>query len=275
MEKIFCNCCGGSVREAPYKDQFAGAPLRACEACGHLQIQSAPSQQELNDYYASAYSQDRGQYVDENYAKIMVKRAEAQFQFIAEQLDLEAMKVCDYGAGYGYLVERFRHSSISCFGYESDARCISFAEERNVDMRPSPDSLNAGTLPGIDLLCMSHVLEHLPDPNSFLESLANVVPYVFIEVPMYSAALPSQFSDQEGHLNFYTEKSLCAFLSSKLSMSVLAVSRCGPSLTGYWGTSVASKFINRIHRRLSGDWFVNRYGANADGMWLRALVRTS
>lgn len=263
------------MRETQYKDQFAGDLLLQCDVCEHIQIRSAPSQQELNDYYASAYSQDRGQYVDENYVKVMVKRAEAQYQFIARQLDLKSMKVCDNGAGYGYLVERFSQSGIACFGYEADARCISFAADRNVDMRPSPAALNADTLPGIDLLCMSHVLEHLPDPVSFLEGLRGVVGHVFIEVPIYSAALPSQFLDQEGHLNFYTEKSLHALLSSRLSMKVHGVSRCGPSLTRYWSTSMAAKIANRIQRRLSGDWFTNLYGANADGMWLRALVSTS
>ncbi|MAY01597.1 MAG: hypothetical protein CMQ38_01305 [Gammaproteobacteria bacterium] len=268
----YCNCCRKPAFQSSYCDEFKGLPLVFCRNCGHLQVSIVPSPEELSDYYSTSYSLSRGKYVDKAYERVMEMRAEAQYQFIDAHLKESPANICDYGAGYGYLVARFLKSDIVAFGYESDGECIRVAKEKSLDIKPSPKTLGAAELPHVNLLCMSHVLEHLPDPEEFLQQLQGIVPCVFIEIPVYSSHLVKQFVDQEGHLNFFTEKSFCSFISNIAGVELTAIERCGPSLERYWHPSLRNIIVNRISRRLSGDWFFDQYGTNGDGMWLRALV---
>lgn len=274
MNRQICNCCGASSFPLGYIDQFQGKALVECDACRHIQLQEGLTAQQLRNFYAGAYSEDRGKYVDAAYAGIMIRRANTQFNFVSKQLDLSGVRVCDYGAGYGYLVERFWTGGVDCFGYEADNRCIAAAKDRGVDLRPTPERLDEKALDGARVVLMSHVLEHLLDPVAFLNDVKAYLDYLFIEVPAYSSAIPQQFDDQEGHVNFFNRESLLKLLEEKASLRLMALESCGPSLQRHWGNGLAARLANKFERTVTGDWFCNRYGPSSNGMWLRALVAT-
>jgi SAM-dependent methyltransferase len=270
-----CNYCAAILSPLDYADEFAAKPLLECKGCGHIQISKIPTEFELSEYYSNTYSDYRGQYVDKSYVSIMQKRAEAQYKFMECHWTHPPSRVCDYGAGYGYLVERFNQAGTASFGYESDGECIRQAQGRGLDIRQSPVSLDDADFKAAELLCMSHVLEHLPDPLNFLQQLSAVVNFIFIEIPMYSADCSEQFEDQEGHLNFYTQKSFKAMISKLPELEIIAIERSGPDLNFFWSNKLLNRFSKRIRRKLTNDWFFDQYGSNTKGIWLRALIKVN
>lgn len=97
VSEMPCNGCGAkNLHPLNILDQFQQNPLMTCTTCGHVQVVPVPSQAVLTSYYANGYSEQRENYVDTRYRRIMARRAEAQWGMIAPV----PSSVLDIGCGY-------------------------------------------------------------------------------------------------------------------------------------------------------------------------------
>ncbi len=115
----------------------------------------------------------------------------------------------DIGASAGVLLETF-HQAFDCkiTGVEPGEAYRAFAEQKGIQMFPSVEDLVAAKPERFDLVSMSHVLEHLPDPVGMLrlirEQLLADDGLLLLEVPNFYA----HDSYELAHLACYTPHTL-------------------------------------------------------------------
>ena len=99
------------------------------------------------------------------------------------------LRVLDIGCGAGSLLRKFEIQGAKVTGFEPDrimsetARGRLSANARVENALFSPQDWHDAAF---DLICMSHVLEHIPNPVDFLAALRRITRhggYLFIEVP--------------------------------------------------------------------------------------------
>jgi len=267
-----CACCDGPVSETRYRDQFGGAALVACRRCGHIQTSVVPSAEAIACYYAGKYSEHRSRFLDSTYFAVMQHRAEAQCRFLERSgLGISGLRVCDVGCGYGALIQALTRRGAEATGLEYDPACVAHCCDLGLEVRRITNEQEIEDLADLDLVTLSHTLEHVRAPDGFLSRLRGRTRAVFLEVPNYSMRLPEQFRDQEGHIHFFNRRSL-EHLLERLGLDSVDIAAYGPELWLFWADGGA--LPRRVMRRLSSDWFFGDYDVSRRrGIWTRALAR--
>lgn len=251
-----------------------------------------PSQADLEDYYRSVYGVRRIWSKSVEYLVLMERRAAAQRKFIGAEL-AEVRSALDIGCGVGALVEELSQHGIDAVGYDSDATVVRVGRER------WGAKLHEGHITGqsstqlFDLLCLSHVVEHLASPVEDLRELATRVRpggLLFIEVPHCVSWLFSEGIETESHLGFYSERGL-RVLAERAGLEMVRLRSCGPAIEDYHRSKRAKcavpKMTSQLKRLLAGvsarvgwvrtefdGWFESYDSSNGKPrLWLRALLR--
>jgi len=268
-----CICCSTQTAPLSIKDQFLSHPLQYCSNCHHIQLLELPHQQKIKKYYEQEYSKDRSSYIGEYYFNIMKNRAISQLNFINHFFELHRRKkVFDIGCGYGFLVDYAKkHFDIEAKGIEFDPNAVNYCRNNGLSVNLIKEEKEIVDIEKVDLVLMSHVLEHLIEPIAVLTQLKARTKFIFIEVPTYDVKIRQQFINQEGHLNFFTEKSLKMFLD-KLGFKIVFLASYGPSMNFFWKQKYY--FLRRIYRYInSGDYFFEQYDkTNINGIWIRTIL---
>ena len=158
----------------PYPRSF---PLLICQHCGHVQKRLDDEWQRLaNDIYAGYqiyHLSDGAEQVVFQDGASQARSARVLATF-ASLVDLpQRGKLLDAGCGNGVLLRSFNqmYPDWMLFGQEINA---SFRE--TVEQIPGVQAFYAGSIDAIperfDLISLLHVLEHVPEPLSFLRTLA-------------------------------------------------------------------------------------------------------
>ncbi len=309
MSFVVCPLCETTqvVPVARHLD-FNAAQIYFCQACRHWFAYPEPASAWLDQYYREIYSPQRRRYFSEAYYLLMERRAAAQIDFIRQQLPgktLASLRNCnaiDLGCGVGALVAALEQAGLNAVGYDSDHLAITIGRQR------WQANIHVGTLSdhqllheSFDLLCMSHLVEHLADLCRTLAAILQLLRpggYLLIEVPDCFTELFTANVDTESHLHFFTRSSLVK-LCTALGLQVLACVSCGPPklLSGQVGAihqhaqspgvarSPLLAGLSRVKRKFgrllrpSGqtayDGYYDRYYRDDEpgGIWLRCLAR--
>ena len=271
-----CSCCQSAVVPTGYRDQFLGNPLVSCATCGHIQVSEVPTPQAIKEYYERQYSQTRSRTVGKPYFAVMARRARAQCDFIeAAGVALRGARVCDIGCGYGALIEELRRRGADAKGVEYDPACVDYCRGRGLSVERITSEEDVAALGPLDVITLSHTLEHVRDVEGFLSRVRERARFVFFEVPHYSLQVTEEFRDQEGHLHFFNPSSLERLLR-RCGLEPLRVEACGPTLQFFWSERQPLPLARRVLRTLQRDWFFKQYSVSRpDGMWIRTVARTS
>ncbi len=271
-----CICCSGELTPLPYHDAFLGKPLLQCKGCAHIQLSESPSGEIIRQYYAGAYAENRNAFVGPAYFEVMRKRAIAQRNVIERFVPLKGKRVCDVGCGFGSFLEEVKPAASEAFGLEYDDTSIAHCLKLGLDVRriESETEIDFTNEP-VDIITLSHVVEHLNELERTMARIRKSASYVFIEVPGYRADLSAQFADQEGHINFFNVASLRR-LAERLGFNILYLHEAGPSLDVYWSEGQWQGFYKRIVRRITHDWFFDQYEKErVGGIWIRAVLKSA
>lgn len=170
-----CPLCSDTRSELFDRRAFRGKPVtnRTCANCGLVFQSPRMSDEELATFYRQEYRQlyqgDR-----EPAAKDLALqrlRAQALSDFI-KLSDARPTIHLDIGCSAGLLLERFR-DDFGCqpTGIEPGDAYRAYAQRRGLDVFASPDELQPVVTNRFDLVSLIHVLEHLPDPVTYLTDL--------------------------------------------------------------------------------------------------------
>jgi len=261
--------CGGTTKRCGYNDQFFANPLLVCDNCGTLLIDRVPGDMELSEFYNGTYSINRQKLVTEPYFDVMRKRAISQAVLLKKHINIKGATILDYGCGYGNLLDTLRLNGAVTYGFEYDPLCRATLNGKGHCL--IEDDVFENT-PRWDAICLSHVLEHLPDPVEFLKKIANRTGTIFIEVPKYDSSLREQFSDLEGHLWFFTEPGVVSLIEQS-GLCIQEIISVGPSMNLFWSNAWIMRIARKVLRSISKDYFFNMYEKQRkDGIWIRIIA---
>ncbi|MBO9882817.1 class I SAM-dependent methyltransferase [Xanthomonas sp. D-109] len=234
-----CRCCGATTRQrGVWPEVYAdtGQELRRCGHCAAAYLAPDFTEETLARFYAHDY---RRLFPAESpwrsEARFFAWRgdrpiAQRRLQWIAPQLATGA-RLLEMGSGFGAFlgVAAAARPDLHLSAIEPDlehrARLLGDARVAFVaDLQAVADA-------SVDAVVAFHVLEHLPDPRGFLQTLVRVlVPggTAWIEVPDVMSDWRSRNYVQPAHLSYFS-----AALLQRLALSAgLEVVQCGAHPAG-------------------------------------------
>jgi SAM-dependent methyltransferase len=166
--------------------------------------------EELDVFYAREYRQvyqgDEGPTPSD--LKIQDERAAALLEFIRGAVS-EVNNHLDVGCSSGILLKTFRsHYNCRIIGVEPGDTYRKYAQSQGLTVYPDLAEVKTAGGERFDLISMAHVLEHIPDPKTYLTELREQHSarggYLLIEVPN----LYSHDSFEVAHMSSFSEHTL-------------------------------------------------------------------
>lgn len=216
---------------------FGETWLHECQDCGLVQSGPCPTLQQLADYYAVDYRNgcfagadvaDLSQFPLDNL--FYYNRGQSIAELVAPYLTAQrstgqSPRILDIGAGYGHILhalgERFPTATRTAI--EFSEVCVTHLRSLGITVHAEPAET---VLPRLneqfDLIVLSHVLEHLLDPQSMLQMIhERLAPggLLYIEVPHIPAEAVTDYIDSvwaprfdEPHITFFSPQPLTRLL---------------------------------------------------------------
>jgi 2-polyprenyl-3-methyl-5-hydroxy-6-metoxy-1,4-benzoquinol methylase len=305
-----CQSCGSArlVVLGPNPD-FQDHDIRYCKDCELISTYPPVAAGTLAAFYADEYTRMHVRpTVDFTY---LDRRATAQVEMIRRSglfgaadggPGLAGRDILDIGCGPGSLLREFERLGARVHGYDAAPAAIEICRSRL-----SPEARVAAGLFDVeseghgtfDLIAMSHVLEHIVEPWSFLRRLMRLVRPgggLFIEVPNHGLRRARQIARRcshqgSGHVNYFSKAGLRRLIEAAGGV-VVAIETAGPdcrSIEIPYGRPRSQvrgfllKYEQKIKYRLarlglgrdylaiSDDFPVMRPPAHAEGEFLRAV----
>jgi SAM-dependent methyltransferase len=187
---VACLCASAADVRVSICDRH-GLPLSLvlCQTCGLIRINPQPADAQLSWFYAQIYRRLYGPFGKDDEALFDSKRWKGQLVQTALRqagLALPEGPVLDLGCGGGWGLAAFAEAGHTTLGYDFDERLIAIGTKRGLDLRfgGAEQARRAGVRSA--LLIFSHVLEHVPDPESELRGLKPLLResgLLYVEVP--------------------------------------------------------------------------------------------
>ena len=255
-----CPVCTGAVTDV--LGSLAGRPLRRCSTCGHrfLEVETAASVEAIYDDHYAGFRED------------LVFRREAS-RLLADELTRRVpppARVLDVGCGNGEFLLVARDAGYQVVGVDVSAAAGALCRQRGIEAHVgdfrSPEVI--GDEPRFQLITFWDVVEHLPDPASFLaraRALLSPGGYVLIKTPLTSAAstrvstlvprLAGALLQAPSHIQYFDAEGLVAMLTRIGFRAVERLPRRGmraPATGGRWRRRLARRAL-REFQRVVGD----------------------
>lgn len=277
-----CSVCGSPSRqlnELSLLGLLECATYR-CTSCGLYFRHPLPAEKDILRYYQSRCFR----HADE----IEKKMAEIQGNWIIRclrenDIGLDAVHYREFGAGRGWLVSFMQKQGLrSAVGYEPDNKSATWGRETfQIDLREgfiteAMEELSAHSLPGLKMLSLVHVLEHLHAPLDVLSSLQkrNGSSCLFVEVPDAKREGPVMELDTFAqssmgqHFWSFTEESL-RILLNKAGFSIVASQEDGKPC--FWNNIVKTLRIRKGMTEQCDEWKQNQFNVKHTALSLLKL----
>ncbi|HUA55231.1 MAG TPA: class I SAM-dependent methyltransferase [Candidatus Sulfotelmatobacter sp.] len=179
---VACPAC----REAEARSAFAkdGYALRRCRACGFLFVSPYPSEAELAAYYNDSARAPTANFFN----KAVSRRRRAWVRSLKFLPYVVGRSVLDIGCGGGFMAGAFARLGARASGLDIGSGAIAYARRHfprcTFYCEPFADFRGRGLR--FDFVFSSELLEHLPGPDGFLETLAAVTKpggHVYVSAP--------------------------------------------------------------------------------------------
>jgi SAM-dependent methyltransferase len=200
----------------PTTDAFGTAlgDIVRCAACGHMQLDRFPADEQLLAMYETAASHD---YVEEEAGQRLTAR------IALERIErwVPRGRLLDLGCWVGFLLAEARDRGWETVGVEPSAFASAYARERlGLDVRR--EGLLTADLPGrsFHAVVLGDVIEHLNDPGAALDRVAQLLApdgVVHLVLPDAGSRLAQRmgarwWSVLPTHVQYFTRNSLTTLL---------------------------------------------------------------
>jgi 2-polyprenyl-3-methyl-5-hydroxy-6-metoxy-1,4-benzoquinol methylase len=166
--------------------------LHKCTECGFLFTQNAPEESESGRYYQSedyiSHSNTSKGLVSRLYhvvRDIMLGRKFGLVNSLGSKKNL-----LDVGSGTGYFLNFMKQRGYATFGIEIDEKAREFSKKQfGLDVNTPEYLKNGGINQKFGYITLWHVLEHLYDPNAYLQTFYNLLEddgHLIIAVPNHA-----------------------------------------------------------------------------------------
>lgn len=190
FEKKACLCGNENGFLIAERDRFALDVKTFLCRCGILWTNPQMTEESLARFYDEDY---RAIYVGEEKATDVffdeqVLRGEGVFSFLKTELDSVRngrFKVFDVGCGAGGILVPFKNAGMETYGCDIGQSYLEFGRAKGLSLFHGTAAVLKEYGPA-DLILLNHVLEHIKDPQSFLENLKSLIAdngLLYIELP--------------------------------------------------------------------------------------------
>ncbi len=194
--KILCSVCKSNkiIFKINYNSNsklFFNTKIYNCKICSSSFAYPVPAQDNLKRYYETqsetSIGQENAGLLNKSFAYMLAK---TRARFIENNTNLKkikSLKILEVGPGYGHLAEIIMKSfSITDYSVvEYDKKCFKKLKKIGTNVFDDINKIKKNNK--YNLIIISHVLEHIADPISFLLKLKNNFlkgnSFIFIDVP--------------------------------------------------------------------------------------------
>ena len=186
-----CPLCGHDESRPFDTRAFRGYTIhnRICTRCGLVYQSPRMSAEELEAFYTAEYRRlyQGNEGPSPKDLQVQAQRAQALLAFTQATVP-SVQRHLDIGCSAGFLLKAFqKHYDCEARGIEPGNAYRQYTQPRGLMVYPTLEALLAAEEPPFDLVSMSHVLEHLPDPVGYLtvlrEKLLTSNGWLLVEVP--------------------------------------------------------------------------------------------
>ncbi len=194
---------------------FTNLRLVSCSSCNLVYAAPMPAGNTLDAYYKDYWHGDVATSISST-KHYYLAQAITRIRYLKKNIDFTVIrKILDVGAGPGLFMQALKHEKINAIYHaiEPDTKERNkLSRNKNVSATyTSIDDVPVGNK--YDLIVLSHVLEHVANPNTFIANLmARLTPQglLFIEVPNNDHLYKQHF---EPHVLFFSAQSLNSLLA--------------------------------------------------------------
>lgn len=156
----------------PVLDTVKGFDVIECEQCGFKHIVPIPTAEELDMIYRDEYYSTEKPLYLERYREDLdwwnLVYSE-RYNLFEDLLPPVRRRILDVGSGPGFFLLHGKERGWHTFGIEPSAQAAAHSRELGLDILEDFLSANtARSLPKFDVVHMSNVLEHIPNPREML-----------------------------------------------------------------------------------------------------------
>lgn len=190
--------------------------LEYCDNCALVITSPIPSSDELSDIYNNKYAYDVHLLVE----KEKIYRAKKTARHINTLNGIKT--VLEIGSMYGFLLKQLEEIKLICSGIELDKKAAEYCIRNNLNLiNTSLENFLENSNKTYDLVVMSHVLEHIINPEKQLQSLRKLINnkgMIIIIVPNSSSLTAKIIGKYWGywqvpiHITHFNRKSLSYIL---------------------------------------------------------------
>ena len=229
---VYCRCeCGSENSSMVYEKSRNGDvfPIVRCVDCGLVYAKYYPDSDSLSSYYAGPYRKikHKNQEPGDLY-NLQAYKGRKLTKALEDILGFKPESILDYGGAAGGVTDTISGVQKK-YIFDLDPKFTKFAETKGL-LSICEDELN--DLNDIDLIVLSHVLEHVPNPTGMLNKLFPIVSdggVLAIAVPLIDRSPRRYFStsfNQDVHLahKFYFSRNSLARIVEKSGYKVIAYS---------------------------------------------------
>ena len=267
---IACPVCGNKSTKdiATFRSQspiFSGCSRATCSSCGMVYATPMPSESALSQFNARYFSAAHAGKPSSRLALAFFSGiARLRLAFVRRFLDrhhIAVNHVVEFGPGLGFFAKCWKElypSSIYSV-VETDSSCHKSLQALGAQI------VDASNMDPSDLVVMSHVLEHVPDPVAFLHSATRGLRQggaIFIEVPCQDWKHKAL---DEPHVLFFEKKSM-QLLLARLGFEDIQVSYYGQSIRSLCSRSWLNNKLMAIRGKLISSGVIGPFSTMVAGL---------
>lgn len=215
-----CPICNNKKKELlkKYKGHhpvFSKLKIATCTQCELTYAYPMPSSSELESYYQGYWNGDVAS-INPSTLRYYLAQSINRVSYLKSKIKLvNGIKVLDIGAGSGMFLDALNHEGfdIDYIAIEPDLIQSNILLKKNKVQKvfSKIEHLDKGLR--FDLIILSHVLEHVSQPNIFIKKITSMLQpsgVIYIEVPNQDHLFKKEF---EPHILFFNHSSLKVLLS--------------------------------------------------------------
>jgi 2-polyprenyl-3-methyl-5-hydroxy-6-metoxy-1,4-benzoquinol methylase len=210
-----CLICGSTDLNELTTNRSFGINIFQCKACHFVQSEYV-SGRGLESYYRNFYRGRLDAHGLMGHRQKGLAQAKGQIAYLVEQLPgLKVSAALDYGTAEGSLGHELCAIADNVWVTEMDPQFVDLLKQD-----PSLTLVDHGELASerfesfFDLVCISHVLEHLTDPYEAMDLFASTLKpggFLLLDIPNEVRMLQHGFQ-AKGHLSYFTKDSFAHFV---------------------------------------------------------------
>ncbi len=212
-----CKACGNAINTGNQIGHARGYDLLRCPACATVVVNPWPTVAELMAFYQSY----KGTSDYRKKAKRKVQRATRRLRKVASRAP--GKRLLDVGCNYGFTVKAGLDLGLDARGIDIDATAVAASVEtfgQHFECVAVQDYAARGET--ADMIYTAEVVEHVPDPDSFIAAIAKIlVPNGVLYLTTPDAGhftVPKNFATWHHvmppeHITYFTRKGIAQLLA--------------------------------------------------------------